>query len=929
MAKKRYNGRTKRAHIYLGGGLLGGAASLASNAISGGMSTGVGSAMQTLGGIASNIPGIGGIIGAGVNVLGGIVNKAFGSTINEEFVADTKASAQENAARKFDSSSAESVLQQQGDYQDMNLVSRDDVGKDGWFSDKAKNLAKSLNKQIKFSNDYNRGKIDMAFSNANEQEGLNLLSDYFGYGGPMMFKNGGGIHIKKANRGKFTEYCGGKVTSACIARGKHSSSPAVRKRATFAQNARGWKHADGGPLGRATSVGYLYDVENPDRRGISPIFNEAYLYDPNTLGAGVDTRYYGRGFKNRLKQGEGIPLDEIDERAYEAISDYDNRIMNEVSKYTSRPDTVSQSPRLYASQASYHHGPFGKKERAKLAKAIAEGDAKTQEEIIGGKAKGWGRRKQAIQSPYGIEVSFEDWKEALPSNLRNTDEGLYNLRGAYEGGLEPEWNNEDGSYHLGSRNPKTGEILKKPMHPTYLIGLMEDAREGYLPYRKDGKTYTDTWEGNKKAFGGSLVHGGDFTNGVTFIGNGGTHEQNPFEGVQMGTNPDGEPNLVEEGEVVYNDYVFSNRLKVPKKAKKDFKLKGETFADAAKALQKESEERPNDPISKRGLEASMGRLVGIQEEMRNKKNKGRKFADGGPFGLEQDFNLPNYTNQNRLAMSFLGDTPMAYMGSSGNVVTPEGGINTRVGTSQQEDNEEQDLAPTWMRYAPVAGSVGSVLSDMFGATNKPDYGPADYMNGAIQPVKPVGARTVSNYLTYKPLDTDYMTNKLNANRSAQRRAITNTSGGNRATAMAGLIASDYNYGNQLGDLTRQAAMYNDQQRQQVEAFNRGTNQYNAEALTKADMANANIQQQTNELRLKQRSAQAQMRDAANNRSSAARSANLTNLLDNLGAVGQENFMKNMISTNPALYYDLTGQGGVKYKGNGKKKKRGGRLTYGR
>lgn len=771
MAKKRYNGRTKRAHIYLGGGLLGGAASLASNAISGGMSTGVGNAMQTLGGIASNIPGIGGIIGAGVNVLGGVVNKAFGSTINEEFVADTKASTQENAARKFDSSSAESVLQQQEDYQDMNLVSKDDVGKDGWFSDKAKNLAKSLNKQIKFSNDYNRGKIDMAFSNANEQEGLNLLSGYFGYGGPMMFKNGGGIHIKKANRGKFTEYCGGKVTSACIARGKHSSSPAVRKRATFAQNARGWKHADGGSL----------------------------------------------------------------------ILD---------------------------------------------------------------------------------DVKYNEWRQQLPSRLQ--DDFNYNLRGAYDAGY-----NAKGEEHLPTRDERTGEILKKPYHPTYLIGLMEDAREGYLPYRKDGKTYTDTWEGNKKAFGGSLVHGGDFTNGVTFIGNGGTHEQNPFEGVQMGTNPDGEPNLVEEGEVVYNDYVFSNRLKVPKKAKKDFKLKGETFADAAKALQKESEERPNDPISKRGLEASMGRLVGIQEEMRNKRNKGRKFADGGLLGVEREFDLPNYTNQNRLAMSFLGDTPMAYMGSSGNVVTPEGGINTRVGTNQQEDDEKQDLAPTWMRYAPVAGSVGSVLSDMFGATNKPDYGPADYMNGAIQPVKPVGARTVSNYLTYKPLDTDYMTNKLNANRSAQRRAITNTSGGNRATTMAGLIASDYNYGNQLGDLTRQAAMYNDQQRQQVEAFNRGTNQYNAEALTKADMANANIQQQTNELRLKQRSAQAQMRDAANNRSSAARSANLTNLLDNLGAVGQENFMKNMISTNPALYYDLTGQGGVKYKGNGKKKKRGGRLTYGR
>ena len=49
-----------------------------------------------------------------------------------------------------------------------------------------------------------------------------------------------GIHIKKANRGKFTDYCGGKVTQECIQRGKHSSNPAVRKRATFAANSRKW-----------------------------------------------------------------------------------------------------------------------------------------------------------------------------------------------------------------------------------------------------------------------------------------------------------------------------------------------------------------------------------------------------------------------------------------------------------------------------------------------------------------------------------------------------------------------------------------------------------------------------------------------------------------------------------------------------------------
>lgn len=55
------------------------------------------------------------------------------------------------------------------------------------------------------------------------------------------YKKGGKIHIKKKNRGKFTEYCNGKVTDECIRRGKKSPNPIIRKRATFAQSARSWK----------------------------------------------------------------------------------------------------------------------------------------------------------------------------------------------------------------------------------------------------------------------------------------------------------------------------------------------------------------------------------------------------------------------------------------------------------------------------------------------------------------------------------------------------------------------------------------------------------------------------------------------------------------------------------------------------------------
>lgn len=54
-------------------------------------------------------------------------------------------------------------------------------------------------------------------------------------------KRGGKIHIKKSHEGKFTDYCGGTVTEECIQRGKNSPNPKIRKQATFAKNARGWK----------------------------------------------------------------------------------------------------------------------------------------------------------------------------------------------------------------------------------------------------------------------------------------------------------------------------------------------------------------------------------------------------------------------------------------------------------------------------------------------------------------------------------------------------------------------------------------------------------------------------------------------------------------------------------------------------------------
>lgn len=140
------------------------------------------------------------------------------------------------------------------------------------------------------------------------------------------------------------------------------------------------------------------------------------------------------------------------------------------------------------------------------------------------------------------------------------------------------------------------------------------------------------------AYGGNLdTAGSDFTNGVKYINAGGTHEQNPFGGVPMGVDQEGTPNLVEEGEVIVNDYVFSDRMKPSKSALEksylDPKLYGFTYAEIAEKLAEGSEEMANDSIEKRTLDINLSRLIGLQEEARAKKaeREGNKFLGGGPL----------------------------------------------------------------------------------------------------------------------------------------------------------------------------------------------------------------------------------------------------------------------------------------------------------
>lgn len=719
-------------------GTIGAAGSIAGQGISGGLSSGAGNAIQGLGSIASAIPGPwGAIAGAGLNIVGGVVNRLFGSQINEQAVADFRNQNSQQSNTIFKASTTNDLVSQ-GNFGLLGSIDQDEVGKDGWFSDKANKLTAELNRQRAMANNQIMANYRTAAENVDAQNDLNALANYAAYGGPLTmrytgtmspfgntFADGGNIHIKPSKRGTFTAAAkkhGKSVQSFAsqVLANKENYSPAMVKKANFARNAAKW-HSFGGDL--------------------------------------------------------------------------------------------------------------------------------------------------------------------------NTN-------------------------------------------------------------------------------------GGDFSNGLIMIGNGGTHEENPMEGVQMGMDAQGIPNLVEEGEVIFNDYVFSDRMNVPNSMRSSLGLskgKNLTFAKAAKKLSKEAEERPNDPISRRGLLDSMSKLQQAQESLRQQDqegNSGVQYAHGGRMGILFDGPGPDadFLNLSRKAHLF-GDSvpdqtlitaPSIY--DNNGILTPEGLTYSRAShlgvpiediqaaesinkeTNDKPNDKRFDL--TALRYAPVIGAAIGLGQNIF---SKPDYSSSDaILNAASEAGRytPVGFNPLGDYLTYRPFDRDYYINKLNAQSGATRRAIINQSAGNRATALAGLLAADYNAQGKLGDLARQAEEYNLGQRERVATFNRGTNQFNSEMGLKAAMANQEAALKARSQRLSGVAQAMAVRDAVDARRGASMSANLTNLFNSLGDIGREEYSRNMIMSNPALYYSIDSKGNITYKNGyeslseaekeevrnaankakGKKKAKGGYLT---
>ena len=399
------------------------------------------------------------------------------------------------------------------------------------------------------------------------------------------------------------------------------------------------------------------------------------------------------------------------------------------------------------------------------------------------------------------------------------------------------------------------------------------------------------------ALGGQLSHGGIFDDTFTTIDSGGTHETNPNNGVPIGVDSSGIPNLVEEGEVIWNDYVFSNRLKVPNKVKKKYGLKdNSTFAEAIKKFTKESEELPHDPITRRGMDAIASELAGVQEGERVKKdnsNVGNMFDEGG-FIKEVD------------PLGLLGQTVNFYPASATGLLNAKRYSSTPVTIKTLNPKLPDPIKQDPLRYVPIAASSAAVLNDFLGG-NKPDYSNlSTYENAIKRSYRPITARRINSYLTYKPFDVERPINALNANTAASRRAILDNSGGNRATALTGLFALDRGYNNSIGDLYDKAFATNLTNKAKVEEYNRATDTYNNDQATKADMFNT-------ELLGKQASMYGQLASAKQRILEAnrlERMNNLTNFITNLSNLGRENTDRDTLrwlAEIGALPYDARGR----------------------
>ena len=768
---------------------------IAGNMIGGGKQTGAGNLISSASNIASAIPGPwGAVAGAGLQVLGGITNAAFGTKWNKENIAKTENTINNLRGLRADANSADTLTNMVNNLTLGDATFSDSyIGKDGWFSNKAARKARKLRAEMRDANDYAIDTLELNADNISTGILDSLESNYAALGGFInKYSDGGSIHINPANRGKFnaTKKRTGKTTEELT----HSKNPLTRKRAIFAQNASHWKHAFGGHLntnGSDFMTGLTY-IDNGDTHENNP-------YEGVPMGADSE------GTPNLVEQGEVVFNDYV----------YSNRLQvpKAVRKKYKLRDNMTFADAVKYLTKSYEERPNDSISRDTAMEVIS--DLANVQEVIRTN-KGYNSDKNI--SAYGGKIN----KFKTGGDTKETDFNWNNL------GETPLWNNL-----LEQPNQSSPTILNNTWMPTVI-----NPYKGVPNYYGYDKPF---WMNDKGEYNKEYI---DFINNV------------------------------------YNVDMFKKHLK-----------------DQFNWYDNATEEQKKSPRY-----AAIQNFIDTSPEWYENRNTIDDWAiSDNLFNTVKKLAVDKNTG-----IMHVGDMFAQYKRGKANSLMPNGlfpnNLNDRIKTPDLIKNAGKEEPPLYLgrsnealRYAPAIGLGAAVISDALGITNNPEYENAARIEAASRAdYKPVGWNRVGNMLRYDPIDRDHYLNRLDAIASANRRAIANQSAGNRGAAIAGLLASDYNTIDRLGETDFNAAKENFARRAQVEEFNRATNQLNSQGLLQADTANQGAYANALGRRLTGLTTAAQMRQGIKDAAEANRAANISEFLSALGDIGYENKSMNII-----------------------------------
>lgn len=251
---------------------------------------------------------------------------------------------------------------------------------------------------------------------------------------------------------------------------------------------------------QAMALGMLYRGDGIGSILHTPDIKEAYLSGTDKDMQKAVSNFYekkipsraenhNKFFNKRNKTSIAPPMIARQKWSPKSFADYQYKFKNKFEKggymNSNSWDSLSMKDKAEMMKVAVNNGMTSLSDIKEAYNKYAEDN----EYAEGGPLKQWTLKDEA---------GYNRWRNNLPANLRNTKDDDYDMRAAYKSGMQSQWNDKDKSYHLGSRDPNTGRILKSPHHPTYLEAIATDAELGYHPIiDSKGNTYTETWKGNE------------------------------------------------------------------------------------------------------------------------------------------------------------------------------------------------------------------------------------------------------------------------------------------------------------------------------------------------------------------------------------------------------------------------------------------------